>query len=723
MDRWQIGMLNGPALQSRGIAEADTIYLATEASKAYGSWEFTFAHRSVNLSSFNGARVFLIADRADTRKEALGYYLQLGTNNSDRISLWRADGDLRTRRVELGRSEDAILEGDSSTVRLRVERDTGGEFAVYANDSLLFTAVDMRFYPTTHFVVWIKHTAAGAESFLFDDFRFEPAQDDVSSSPLPAQLDLVINEIHFDPAPGASEFIEIFNRSDSSFDAFSLRIRDARSSDIQVTSQPVHLPPGAFLVLVQDSAAFATEFRTVPFHAVRGWPALNNSGDTIVLSTQAGTIDSVTYDGAAGIRGRSLERIDPDGPTNMANFAPSIDGFGSSPGGRNSVYFVDTSPPAIEFVDQLDPVTLRVEFSEPVRMESIDERSFEVGVPILNVRARSSRVVDVSLSSPPVGSILRVFDLSDHKGNSAPAVEAPIAFQARSGDLRINEIMYEPLSDRYDGLPDQIEYMELLNTSERLVSLVELLRTRKVDEDGDADTLRIGGERMAVEPQSFVVVAQQDRASMRAAYPSTNPPPGTVYLVAPGLSLLNGGDRVRIHNRTGEPLDDIHYEPSWHHPDKASRRGTSLERIDSKVSGSAADNWSSSVASDGGTPGASNSISYTPSDAHDRFGIQVDPSPFSPDGDGFEDVVFISYQLEAPVSNIRIRVFDINGIEVRRLIAGELTNATGRILWDGRDDRGNVVRVGIYIVVFESVEASTGRVAAYKRPIVVARKL
>lgn len=723
VDRWQIGRLNGSALQSMGIAAADTIYLATESGDAFGRWQITFAHEAVNLSAFNGARIFFVSDRSDTRAEAAGYYLQLGTNNADRISLWRTDGDLRTGRTELGRSDDALVPGDSSLVHLTIDRDTGGTFRVYANDSLLFSAGDSRYASSTHFVIWVKHTAQGAESFLFDDIGFEPVAEEHSPAPSPRARDLVLNEIHFDPAPGGSEFIEIFNRSDTSFEASRLRIRDARSSDASISSTSTMLEPGSFLVVAQDSAAFATEFRTVPFIPIRNWPALNNSGDIVVLSTSTAMIDSLAFDGSVGIKGRSLERIDPDGPTDGFNYTPSVDGFGSTPGARNSVYSVDVSPPGVRFVDQVDSTSLHIYFSEPVQTESIGIRSIEYEETVQTVQPLTATIVRLSLASPPRGPTLRLLGVRDHKGNTVEHIHAPIAFLGGAGDLVVNEIMYEPRNDPYDGLPDQVEFIECINVSDRLISVTHLLRTREVDESGDADTLRLGQDLTAIEPGGMLVITATDSAAVRSAYPNTVPEPTAVYAVAPGLTLLNGGDRLRIHNRVGTVLDELRYEPSWHHPDRSDRRGSSLERVDPKTSSRIPANWSSSVSLDGGSPGAANSIAFHPLKAGDRFGIAIEPSPFSPDGDGVEDVAFINYLLPGPTSNIRVRIFDVNGLEVRRLVPAELTGSAGSILWDGRDDAGNLLRLGIYIVLFESAGPQGGGTNVYKRPIVLARRL
>ena len=99
-DRWTIAPLDGnPALRADGTAASDTIYLATPSEVSRGRWSFTFAHRDVNLSNFNGARVFLTANTADLDGNVLGYYLQFGASNSDEVRLYRQEPDGSRRGV------------------------------------------------------------------------------------------------------------------------------------------------------------------------------------------------------------------------------------------------------------------------------------------------------------------------------------------------------------------------------------------------------------------------------------------------------------------------------------------------------------------------------------------------------------------------------------------------------------------------------------------------
>lgn len=89
------------------------------------------------------------------------------------------------------------------------------------------------------------------------------------------------------------------------------------------------------------------------------------------------------------------------------------------------------------------------------------------------------------------------------------------------------------------------------------------------------------------------------------------------------------------------------------------------------------------------------------------------PNPFTPNGDGINDVANISYMLvraTSPVS-VSIGIFDLSGRMVKRVYEGE--NAIGEYshIWDGTDDSNRLVSPGLYlyrIVAMRDRETSYG---------------
>lgn len=77
----------------------------------------------------------------------------------------------------------------------------------------------------------------------------------------------------------------------------------------------------------------------------------------------------------------------------------------------------------------------------------------------------------------------------------------------------------------------------------------------------------------------------------------------------PGFpSLNNAGELLHLFEPQGNLVDQLKYELSWHQDSLAKEGGFSLERRSLLDPCSAADNWGTSEATNGGTPGSTNTI-------------------------------------------------------------------------------------------------------------------
>jgi hypothetical protein len=137
--------------------------------------------------------------------------------------------------------------------------------------------------------------------------------------------------------------------------------------------------------------------------------------------------------------------------------------------------------------------------------------------------------------------------------------------------------------------------------------------------------------------------------------------------------------------------------------------GVSLERVSFEQ-----DNWFCCIASKKNTPGSKNSVSTSYSD---KLELTIEPNPFSPDGDGFEDEVTFRYSLPM-ISELTLRIYDVKGRLIKTLMEDE-PKVSGEIIWNGKDDKNRTVRVGIYIVW---AEANGNLHATKKITLVVAKK-
>ena len=95
---------------------------------------------------------------------------------------------------------------------------------------------------------------------------------------------------------------------------------------------------------------------------------------------------------------------------------------------------------------------------------------------------------------------------------------------------------------------------------------------------------------------------------------------------------------------------------------------------------------------------------------------------FSPDGDGFQDVLEIQYSSDQAGYLARIAIFDAQGRLVRQLEDLELLAGTGSFLWDGTTDEEQKARIGIYILVAE-IFTTEGDTLTEKHTCVLAGRL
>jgi hypothetical protein len=148
-----------------------------------------------------------------------------------------------------------------------------------------------------------------------------------------------------------------------------------------------------------------------------------------------------------------------------------------------------------------------------------------------------------------------------------------------------------------------------------------------------------------------------------------------------------------------------------------------LERVSTGAPSDEASNWTSTAHPDGGTPGGVNSVSLAaepnPVNAPNQANVHVSPSPFSIERDV---ATRIQYALDGPRS-LRVEIYDAHGRPIRTLVSARRTAARGEVLWDGLDDDGRRVPVGIYVIWFEAVDADGGRVDVAKKTVVLAKPL
>ncbi|WP_301929236.1 lamin tail domain-containing protein [Ferruginibacter sp.] len=178
----------------------------------------------------------------------------------------------------------------------------------------------------------------------------------VGRSTVADSLDLIINEILFDPPTAGSDYVELYNRSNKIIDLKQTYIANrgtngAISNITAISAENYLLFPQEFILLSKDVDWVKSSYVTqnADAFATVNLPSYNNDkSSVVVLNAQGNTTDEVTYSDKWHFKlldkteGVSLERIDYNGSSqssaNWHSAATSV-GYGT-PGYKNSQYHI-----------------------------------------------------------------------------------------------------------------------------------------------------------------------------------------------------------------------------------------------------------------------------------------------------------------------------------------------------------------------------------------------
>lgn len=274
-----------------------------------------------------------------------------------------------------------------------------------------------------------------------------------------------------------------------------------------------------------------------------------------------------------------------------------------------------------------------------------------------------------------------------------------------NGTIIINEIMYEP----DDGNCEFVEFFNNGNDSVQIGGMHLLV--------GGNNSKMISQTLLKIQPQTFFILASDTTVFQNYSWLADEK---DLVLLNKDLNLPNNGSELVIKDLKNQTIDSIFYSSSMHNKNILSTKGKSLERINPQIGSTDKMNWSTSVSYEGATPCKENSI-FTKTLAGESK-VTLSPNPFSPDNDGFEDFATINFNLSQKIVQVRIKVFDSIGRLVRTLANNISAASNSSIIFDGLDDSGKPLRLGIYILLIEIVNDS-GFSETIKTPVVVARKL
>lgn len=277
----------------------------------------------------------------------------------------------------------------------------------------------------------------------------------------------------------------------------------------------------------------------------------------------------------------------------------------------------------------------------------------------------------------------------------------------QSDGLLISEVLFNP---KIGG----VDFIEIYNASSRNISLNDV-QLANLDAEGNIGNIKSLGTG-SISSRSFLVISTSS-AKVKAHYYTPYP---DLFLNLSALPAYNSSSGNVILLQNNNVIDRLDYTEKMHLSILNTVKGVSLERVSFNKAANETGNFVSAAASVGfATPGYINSVQEDPELKKDE--ITINTKIFSPDGDGFDDTLKISWKLKHYGNIATVSVFSDRGLLVRKLIKNESIAVTGTESWDGLNDRGEPCPYGIYFVVFNSFDIN-GSSVKLKKAFAVAGK-
>ncbi|RPI41100.1 MAG: hypothetical protein EHM46_06885 [Bacteroidetes bacterium] len=313
----------------------------------------------------------------------------------------------------------------------------------------------------------------------------------------------------------------------------------------------------------------------------------------------------------------------------------------------------------------------------------------------------------------PAGGFILVFsEISDCAGNLLEERQINLGMPGRpeEGLMLINEVMYDP----WEGDPEFIEllvrgsgYLDLADYAIGLAGAGIQDSGTGIYPDDQAEPVPLSYDSRLAGSGDYLLVSQNipHLADHYRLEPSGR------WIQAPDLGVLpNSGGLICLTDRAGNTIDRAPYGDDMHAELLGDTKGVSLERISPDRPGSAPENWHSAASIEGySTPGRPNSQSIPPGGPGSNDGrLVVEPRVFSPDNDGYQDLLEIRVETGIQGYALHIRITDTNGIPVRYVADNHLAGPFISYTWDGEGDDGRMSAEGIYVVHLEAWHPVSG---------------
>lgn len=242
-------------------------------------------------------------------------------------------------------------------------------------------------------------------------------------------------------------------------------------------------------------------------------------------------------------------------------------------------------------------------------------------------------------------------------------------FSCIYSQVAVNEFLADPED------PLESEWIELYNYSDYSVDLSDWQICDLIDCTGLPD--------VSIESLQYAVICQ-DSAAFLTYYSDFE---GMLYQLNGWRQLNNGGDQLVFLDQDGNIIDSTSYQ-------SGNGGNISWERIDPFSTSNDSLNWHQCIDSSGSTPGQINSVVYGFSS---YFDISLRNKVFSPGCGCSDELLEFTLEMQRECA-LTLTVFDMDGREVV-VIYDNRYLTSGSYTYDGRDNGGDYLKVGMYILL------------------------
>nr|MDA3884377.1 lamin tail domain-containing protein [Candidatus Delongbacteria bacterium] len=420
-----------------------------------------------------------------------------------------------------------------------------------------------------------------------------------------------------------------------------------------------------------------------------------------LLTKDKTALDSISYVNFNEDDDRSIEKISPElNSFDLDNWKYCTQ-FGT-PTQRNSISPQDHDL-ELSLVNIPDNIQINTDFQINLKVRNlglntsdgfrcnalIDEEIYSFYEHNFSILPNDSAIFSLTMNLENSGTDTLTFDLEtnidDNYINNVIRVLVYVVYNERC--IVLNEFMKYPDDS-------QCEWIEVVNISEDSLNLGDFSIT-----DSNKDVL-IPFPSIVLQPNDFYVIAEND---LIYDFPTAIHEKITINGSFPALN--NDSDCIYIFDKLNSTVDSILYA------DFDDDNGISIEKINPEFNSSMLSNWVYSVST--ATPTIKNSVYQDPSDNNNENNFSLYPKTVTPNDDGNNDNLIISYDFDSAYIYLTVKIYNIKGQQVAIPANSVYTSSKNDFVWNCKDNKGITVNTGAYIC-FLNVKNSDGKIIKLK---------